>query len=237
VPPGGESQGDGGKPPGDDWIPKTQFLAALRSATSQTEALAKEVRELKAAQEVKAAPKPPTRAELLSLVGVGDLTQEQADAIWEKQIVERAKREAAAEVGQVNGAQARKHKVESELQGYKELVPAAWEEGSPERLKAAKEFKHLVDLGDPSDTATEAKALRAAFGDLETLRASKSARTGSAETHSETGGGKPADGKSSALKLDERQKKHYGHLIEQGVYADWDAVKAELKAAPRRKAR
>jgi hypothetical protein len=127
------------------------------------------------------------------------------------------------------------------LSGYKELVPEVWQPGTPEREKVEREFNHLVGLGDPRSEATEAKALRAAFGDLSTLRASRSARPGPADTHSETGGGKPAGGGNSdaVLKdLSQRQKEHYQRGIDQGRYKDWDEVKAEIKeASPRRSAR
>ena len=235
APPAGESQGDGGKAPGDDWVSKKQFLAALSNASATAEQLRAENAALKAAQSKATETKPPTRVELQSLVNAGELTQEQADAIWDKQLVERAKREAVAEIDKTHGARERQSRVKADLLGYKELVPEAWVEGSPERAKAMKEFKYLTDLGDPSTEETEAKALRAAFGDIEALRASKSARSGPADTHSETGGSKPPSGgggKNDVLKtLSAREKDYYETKIKQGIYRDWKAVAAELEFA------
>lgn len=224
------------KSPGDDWMKRSQFIAAINNVTAKVDALTRENQELRAAQTKKEEPKPPTRAELLRLVATGDLNQEQADALWEKQIVERSKREAAAEVAQGMGAHQRDGLVQAELSGYKELVPAAWEQGSEEHTKAAKEYAHLVKMGDAPGLTTEAKALRAAFGDIETLRQSKSARPGPADTHSETGGGKPSGGgtKDPIKGLTPVQKDYYEKGIKAGRYPKgWDDVKEELKFARR----
>jgi hypothetical protein len=243
VPPGGESNGDEGDG-SDDVVPKTRFIAALKSADAKAqqaleraEAAERRAKELEERVRKDGEKKPPTRTELLSLVNSGDLTQEQADSIWEKQIVEKARREAAAEVSSTLNATERQRVVEGQLRGYRELVSAAWEEGTPERAKVQAEYEHLVNvLGHKPTKETEAAALRAAFGDIDTLRAAKSkARPGPADTHSETGGGgKPAGagGSKDVLKsLSPREKQHYGRLIDQGIYKNWDAVKAELDHA------
>lgn len=244
APPAGESQGDKDKAPGDDWVPKKQFIAAINNATAKADqALARAEaaeRELTALREKGSEKKPPTRAELLALVNSGDLTQEQADALWEKQIVERSKREAAAEVGQTMTANERARRVDAELSGYKELVPEVWADGTPERAKVTKEFNYLVGLGHPSTKETEAAALRAAFGDLESLRASKSARPGPADTHSETGGGRPGasgGGKSDVLKdLSPDRKNYYEAQIKAGRYKNWGEVRSELEFRPKHRA-
>ncbi len=231
APPADESQGE--KSPGD-WIKKSQFVAALNSATAKTDALEREVRELRAAQVKATEPKVPTRAELLKFVDAGELTREQADAIWEKQIKEAVKREVVAEVGVAAGAQERASRVEAELSGYKAIIADAWVEGSPERDKVTKEYRHLLSLGHAPTKETEAAALRAAFGDLETLRTSKSARSGPSETHEETGGGKLPDsggGKDGLKGLSSREKEYYEAGIKAGRYKDWKAVAAELEYA------
>lgn len=238
------SQGEGAKAPGDDYVKKSQMIAALNSATAKTdEAIAEAARLRRELEEAKAAKavKPPTREELRQLVESGNLTQAQADDLWDKQFAAQVKQQVVAEVGQASSAQELARKVNAELQGYKELVPDVWVPGSEERVRVGKAFDRLVSLGhDPKSPATEAAALFATYGDLDVLRASKSARPGSAETHSETGGHRPAGGGSEAdvpKGLTPRQKEHYGRLIGQGIYADWKAVKAEVEAAPRRKAR
>jgi hypothetical protein len=203
----------------------------VNHVTARAEAAEREAKELREQLAKTTEKKPPTRAELLELVEARELTQEQADALWEKQIIDKATRAAATETTRTVSAEERARRVESELSGYKELVPDVWIDGSPERAKVAKEFEHLVGLGQSRTKETEAAALRAAFGPLETLRASKTARSGPSDTHSETGGSKPpADAGKDPLKgLSAREKDHYESKIRQGIYADWNAVKEELK--------
>lgn len=244
VPPAG---GSGAKdPPGEEYISKKQFVAALGNVTARADAAERKAADAQAqldALKGQQQKPPPTRAELLQLVGSGDLTQEQADAIWEKQIVERAKREATTEVGQTLSASERARKVDAELKGYRELVPDAWTEGSDERQRVEAEFRHLTGvLGHPATKETEAAALRAAFGDLTALRAASSAKPGPADTHAETGGGKPpasggAGKGGDVLKtLTVAQKQHYQKGIDSGRYKDWGAVKAELEYKPKARA-
>lgn len=237
--PAGESQGDG-KPPGDDWIKKSQFVAALNNVTTKVDALTAENQELRAAQQKRDEPKQASLAELRKLVEAGELTQDQADGIWERQTEERITRKVAAQVGQSTDAQERARKVSSELQGFKELQPEVWDATSPEHAKVAREYQRLVDEGQPATQATELAALRIAFGDLSTLRASKSARSGPADTHSETGGGRPPVHESTkdVLKtLSPQQKEYYEAGIKAGRYPKgWADVKAELEYTPRKSA-
>jgi len=234
APPADGSQGDGGKPPGDG-ITKQQLAAALNSQERKLRAEFEETLKRERDQGKANDPKPPTRAELLAMVDRGDLTQAQADALWEKQLTERVKREAAAEVGAALGVQDRTRRVEAVLAEYREVVGDAWVEGTKERAKVAAEFKHLVEvLGYPPTKETEAAALRAAFGDVAALRASKSAKAGSSETHAETGGSKPSGeggSKDPVKALDARQRAYYQRGIDNGRYRDWDAVREELKFA------
>lgn len=233
------SESQGAKSPGDDSIPKSRFIAAINNVTAAKDVVEAENRRLKEQLAAREEKKPPTRAELKALVGTGEITEEQADLLWEKEIVERATREAAAKAGQVMGAHERSRKVEAELSGYQELVPEVWADGTPERAKVEKEFNRLAEMGYPRSPETEAVALRIVFGDVSTLRQSKSARPGPADTHSETGGHKPPqDTKSQdVLKtLSPQQRDYYGAGIKAGRYKDWAAVKAELEYVPKAKA-
>lgn len=232
----GESQGD--QSPGDGFVKKSQFLAALNSATAKTdEAIAKADRLERELAEVKAAKavKPPTREELLALVDSGDLTRSQADDLWKKQIIDEVSKKTAADVTQAQSEQERARRVATELQGYKELVPDVWVDGSEERVKVGKEFDHLVSLGYSKTPETEAAALRAAYGSLDVLRASKTARTGPADTHAETGGGhKPAGDATKGgppKGITAEQRDYYTRQIDAGRYTGWDAVSEELKFA------
>lgn len=223
---------------GDETIPKTQFIAAIGNVTAArdkalAEAAALRVRneELERKQQTTEF-KLPTRAELKQYVEKGEISQDEADTIWEKQITDKATRSATEAATRTVAGITYQQQVEQELAGYKELKGVAWDEGTPERARVEQEFAFLVKLGDdPNNRATELKALRAAFGDLSTLRASLSVRRGPSDTHRETGGrgSRTTSGEGDVLKsLNADQKKYYERGIEAGRYKDWDAVKAEL---------
>lgn len=245
APPGdGSQKGEGGwKPPSDgSWLPKIRVDemvneargAATRSA-AETAELRAEVAALKAGKAKAEEPKPISRSELKQLVEDGKITQDAADAHWEKQVVETAERRAReAARGEVEGVQ-RESVVNRQLEEFKVLVPAAWEVGAKERAKAEKEFKALIEIGFPDNKVTEVAALRAAFGDPAAIKASRSTgKNGPGEAHEEVGGGdRPADGGTEAdgmpKGLNEREKTHYQNLINRGVMKDWKAVAEERK--------
>lgn len=240
VPLADESLEDGGKP-GDGWVKKSQMIAALNSATQKYDALQAKVNQLEAKTTAKEEVKPPTAAELRRYVEAGELSQDQADLLLKKQLTDEVTREVESRVANKLSAAERAKRVGSELSGYKDLVPDAWVPGSQERAKAEKEFAHLVSLGHPSTPETEAAALRAAFGDLETLRASKSATPGTADRHSETGGGKPPGDAGGRTKdplksLSPEKKAYYQKGIDAGRYKGWDDVKKEIEFSPRKSA-
>ena len=239
----GSDKGDGGwKPPTDgSWLPKVRvdemvISARGEAATHAAEAarLRAENEALKASQAKAAEAKPITRAELRALVEDGKITQEAADAHWDKQVLDAAeKRGREAARGEVEGQQ-RELTVNTQLAEFKTLVPAAWAAGSKERAKAEKEFAALRAMGFPDNKVTEVAALRAAFGDPEVIRASRNTgRNGPGETFDEVGGGErgqggaTADGKPKGLTA--REDAHYQNLINRGVYKDWKAVSEERK--------
>ncbi len=246
TPVGDGSDTDGGwKPPSDgSWLPKVRVDEMVSTARGEATHHAAEAARLRAENEaLKAtkaeaqAPKPVSRAELNSLVADGKITQDAADAHWEKQILDAAEKKGrAAAADEVAGRQ-REQVVGSQLADYKALIPEAWVAGSKERAKAEKEFKALVDMGFPDNKVTEVAALRAAFGDPGVIRASRNTgRNGPGETHQEVGdgGGRPenqadADGKPKGLTS--REENHYQNLINRGVYKDWKAVTEERKFA------
>lgn len=241
VPPG-ESKGEEGKTPGDDWVKKSQMIAALNNISTRLDAVTRENAELKAVQ-AKAANPPPkevTRAELKRLVEGGDITQDQSDALWDQQERKRQDQLVVAKVGETLNAQERERRIDTDLASYRQLKGEAWVEGTPERAKAEQAYQYHVNvLGHSPGKQTELAALHAAFGDIATLQASQSARPGSSETHSETGGGKPAGGggeKDPLKSLTSREKSYYEDKIRAGVYPDWNAVREERQhARPRAK--
>lgn len=226
------SQG-GWKPPTDgSWIPKVrvdEWVGELKAKITALEAKQNERHE--------PPPKPLTRAELKALVDEDRITEDAADAYWHKQereiITAEVTEKVAAGLTQKQRATATAHALEE----YRTLVPAAWDASSKERSKVAREYKALTDLGFPSNATTEVAALRAAFGDPDTIRASRSGRRGPGETHVETGGGdKPngggADDDGPPKGLDKTKSTYYQRQIDKGIYPDWKAVRAELSFKP-----
>ena len=86
--------GSGDKPGRSEWIPRARF-----------DELVDQVRDLKGKlenpPEVKAPPREFTRAELAASVEKGDLTQDQANNLWERQIIKRADDSARETANQV----------------------------------------------------------------------------------------------------------------------------------------
>ena len=250
--PGGKPQGEPGNEPGDgsqrkawepptdgSWIPKARFDEAvndLKGKISRLEGM------------VEAGGKKPngdapsekifTRAELDGLVAEGKITQEAADTYWRGQERKAITREVVKEVRTEISQRERDEITGTALAEYRELVPAAWEPGSKERGKVAKEYAALVKIGFAEDKATEVAAMRAAFGDPETIRESRATgRRGPGGTHVETGGGdKPgagAGGDDGPPKgLDAKKVTYYQKQIDKGIYPDWKAVRTELAYKP-----
>jgi hypothetical protein len=248
----GATGGDQGKPgskstpSGDDkeFVPKSQFLAALRSANEKNQALEVQIAEMRGRQSAGVVqvdePKRYTKAELNAAVEAKQITSEQSDEIWAKQIREDAKREAREEILSVTKAERQQERVETDLNEYKQLAPEIMEEGSEVRKRVQDEFNYLVSLGNPGAAndrrtlQTQLLAIRAALGPLDKLRTAKSARR-ETETHEETGGGGSGSGqrrgapKTAWDQLDKRQRDYYDGQISKGMYADRAAVEAELK--------
>lgn len=251
--PGGAPQGDGSHkgtgsegwtPPRDgSWLPKVrvdELIAGAKAeaarAAEQTAGLRAEMQALKDAVQQKSAPKPLSRADLNQLVADGKVTQEAADAEMERQVIDTATTKARQVASDVVTQREREGLVTRELDEYRGLIPAAWETGSKERAKVEAEYRYLVGkLGYPDSKATEVAALRAAFGDPELIKASRSTgRSGPAETHSEVGGaergeGGKSDADSPPKGLAASHKAYYEKQIQRGLYADWNAVREELK--------
>ena len=248
----GSQEGDGGwKPPTDgSWLPKVRVDEMVNTARgAETQAVAEAARlraeneTLKTAKAKAEEAKPISRAELKQMVEDGKITQDAADAHWDKQVLESAKAEARKEArGEVVGQQ-REQTVNRQLEEFKALVPQAWQAGAKERAKAEKEFSALLAIGFPDNKVTEVAALRAAFGDPEVIRASRSTgKNGPGETHVEVGDGgdRPGEGQVDAdgkpKGLTPRQDAHYTNLISRGVMKDWKAVAEELKPAKAKQA-
>ncbi len=171
-----------------------------------------------------------TRTELEGLVDSGQLGKEQADAIYEDQFRNQVKKEALEHAENALATERRKTMVLGQIDRYKEALPDVMVPGSEARNRVEQEYQYLTSLGDPADSATELKALRAVYGPIERLAAKSEI---SRETHQEVGGSK--DMEDDGMRTDgvpkgmtAAQRAYYKPLIGK-VYRSWDHVAEELK--------
>ena len=240
APSGGSSEG--GSENDDKPITARQLKAALASQrVAFEEKMAAKDRELQAfkegastRQQAVERPQRYTRKQLSDAVEAGQISREQADEVWTKQVEADATERAVLAATEAVTAKTTKERIDSDIAAYVRLKPEIKESGSELREKIREEFTYFTRIGKPADTSTELAAIRAVLGPIEKLeRAAQAAR--SQEAHQEAGGGsgrpKGGGGKTLADQLDPRWKEHYEKGIKQGRYADWKAVEAELKFA------
>lgn len=126
----------------------------------------------------------------------------------------------------------------TEMGSYKQLVPNITVPGTDERKKVETEYAYLTQrLGRPTtkeqEVSMELAAVRAAFGDVETLKskARLSAKPLTREPYMDTSGGtrKPQDVKKEYKHtLSSREVQHYERLMKAGRYpGGWADVKKE----------
>lgn len=125
-----------------------------------------------------------------------------------------------------------------EIGQYQQLIPEVMQYGSEERARYEREYAYMVrELGMPKNHATELAAVRAAFGDVETVktrRASKQVTTEQEpfmETHT-TQRQKPST-KLFKDTLQPWEREGYERLIKNRVYKDWKEVEEEQIWAPK----
>ncbi len=180
-----------------------------------------------------------TRADLRAAVDAKQITQEQADDLWDRQretqITENAKTVA---LDAVSGKQA-KERIDADLASYKRLAPEIMDAGSTVRTDIQARYQRMVRNGLPGNLATELAAIEAVLGPLEKLERARSATRKQDHDQQSGGGGeeRPKTGNKLVDGLDARTKAHYQKGIDAGRYKDWKEVEAELKfSKPTRKA-
>lgn len=239
APEGGSPEGGHDKQPKDgEFVPKTQFIAALNSAErkyeSKLSALQAEIAELKGAAKAPPSvlPKRYTRAELNAAVEARQITQDQADAEMDRQIRDDARAEAARVANVTVTTAQRQERIDREIARYKAVAPEILDDDHDTRARIKEEFNYLIGLGDSSkDVQTQLKAIRAVLGPIESLEQSRSGRS-SHDPHRESGGGSSGGKtrtKSFSDTLDARTRGHYERLIQLGTYKDWAEVEEERK--------
>lgn len=211
------------------------FAARLKSATSKQdekiEALQEQLQQERDAR-IRLEVTPPkkeetqehSRAELLQMVEEEQITQLQADKLWEEQITANVTQKVLGAVANNDSVK----QVNHDLSEYRRLKPGIAKVGSDERVQVENEYQYLISIGQPNSVSTELTAVRNVFGPVEKLK-----KKIDLETHQEIGGGSkpPSDEKDAIKDMTARQKAYYQTRIDNNIYKDWDEVKAELKYA------
>lgn len=216
-------------PPKDgSWIPRERFNDARQGDRNRIEALEAQLTaerderiRLEERAKAKAETTPQyTRSQLQGLVDEGKLNQDQADALWEKQLEDRITAKARTEAEQQAKISKRQAAIQGVLTQYRDLRPDAWKAGTEDRQKVQSEYRYLVDvLGQPEGIETEAAACRAAFGPPEKVVPITRERR---ETPAESGAAKDEPPGSRLPKMSNRYKEFYAGQIAKGQYKGWD---------------
>ena len=167
------------------------------------------------------APKEPdvSREELLDKVNLGEMTQAQADGIWEGQITGRVTQNLQNQL--VNTIS--ENRANDTIQAYQEAIPELLEDGSPLNIKLFSTYESFRGFGLPNDAGTMLSAIHATVGPLETARTHKKGKA-KVEAHQEGGSGGEGKVEGRQSKLTDRQRNYYNGAIRAGAYKDWDEV-------------
>jgi hypothetical protein len=238
-PPAGDNAEKFVPPKDGSWVPRARLDEAVGKHASRADALAAELQRereerirLEERERLRSTPPAPkiTRAQLHELVREGKITEEQADAEYEKQLQERIRSEVLRDSDAKQRIKDRSNTINALLAQYKESIPDIATPGTEARSKVESEYRYLVDvLGEPEGIETEAKACRSAFGPPERAKELTRRRR---DTHQESGGGSGSgDAPDKNKKLPERIRTHYEKLIRIGRFKGWDdpGLKAELE--------
>lgn len=217
-----------------DYVPKTQLAAALKSQDEKHEREMADLRaKLDKKDETSADDKPFTRKELKAMVENEDITQDQADELWDKQLTNQVLAKAGTVARDAVNSSTRDNNIANDIDRYKAADPDLAVEGSEIREKIKAEFKELVKLGDsPKSLATELKALRIVCGPIDAFEAAKSGKPVHEHDEQDAGNDEGGGGKKHAdfkASLNPRLRAHYEKQIGQGLYKNWDEVKAEME--------
>lgn len=231
---GDEGQKDN-KSKDEQFIPKVRFDEAQNKLKSQLQdehdarvRLEEQVKQLQQGQN-KQTVKEYSRSELRKLVEDEQITQEQADDIYDRQLERKFEQRLDSRLNEHTKSMSSQAFIENQLQEYRNLIPNLMVKGSEERDKAASEYQYLISTGSKDSVATELAAVRSAFGPIEKLKAQGFRDV---QHHQETGGaGSPREKpKGLQANLSARERNYYQKQIDNGMYKDWDAVEKLLKS-------
>lgn len=223
-------------PPKDgSWVPREKLnkvLERLHRAEGQIEALKTSHTSPPNAPANRAPAKPVTRASLMAEVEAGRMTREQAETVWENQIVRKATENAISHVAQVS----QQTTVQARLAEYEERFPDLRDPDSDLFKAATAELAGMLNTGLPDTLATTLVAVEKALGLLARTKAPRPGGEPNAEGGSSGyGAAGPVRKPGEPIKwgdLDKRQQDYYDKCIEHGQYADRAAVLKTLTKYP-----
>lgn len=217
----------------EGYLPKERYDQSVGKLKDQLNELSQKI---ESSQQPQQPAKVYSRKELQAAVDEGRISEEQMDAVLEKQMMDKARNEARNEVSQVTKSQA----IQQEIAAYTEALPDLDDANSDNRQRAEEAYEQMVSvMGEPATAADKQKytaaALKAVFGPVDKLKQrAKDISHKDRETHQEVGDGDDDATKSSkATKgLNSQARSYYQSQIDRGMYKDWDEVNEMLKSAP-----
>ena len=166
------------------WIPKVRLDEVITERESARAEVAKEREDrirleerlaaLERAKETAAA-KPLSRVQLKQMVDNAQITQEDADEHWAKQIREQAVSEARQTVRAETTEALKLNTVVSRISEFTSILPAISQRGTPEWTKASQEYSELCDLHGMPKTELQKQsmmltAVKAVYGSPDRLK-------------------------------------------------------------------
>lgn len=175
-----------------------------------------------------------TRAQLRDAVEQGQLTQDESDAIWERQTETKLENRLSSRLEERLKSERQGSWIQSEIDRYKTAIPDLMTPGSEDRTAIEREvgFQQQLMGQEKVTLQTELAALRARYGPSENLQ---QGRKPPPESHEEGGSGaeeedtKRTDGIPKGLT--KREREYYQDKINKGLYKGWDDVEKEFKYA------
>lgn len=176
-----------------------------------------------------------TRAQLRQKVDANEMTETEAEQVWEGQFERRLGQRIETTVKTAIGEAQAVNTVSTQIDAYREMMPEVITEGSSARQRIQDEYDFLTSTGAPDGLATQLQALRAAFGPIEALKKINGERPET--SHQDVGSGTGGEQENSDTRADgtpkgltARQRTYYTSHVGTGkYYKDWSAVTAELK--------
>jgi len=238
-----EKKGTEFVPPKDgSWLPKDRVNEmvgiakdAARVAEQALEQSRKDNAALQAQLSKNAKPdlKHYSREDLAGLVEREDITQLQADTLWDKQLRSEFEAELDKRFDSFSTETNSTNIIQNDMSAYMQQLPDLKVRGTKDRTKVEKEFGYLRSLGEPDNSRTELLAVRNVFGPIETLK--DSLETLKKETHKDAGGAGgnsgTGEGGTFADTLTAREKAYYETGLANGLYKDWKEIEDEMKFA------